>query len=202
MCIVSMPRKTKIKPMSSAKNIRVINIFSYASASVLVLSLLLGPGHSFATAANYAPADDWAAVFVPGITFGSLFKAPGSSVIYLYGEDGRRHVFPTEAIYRTWYRDFGAVRLLPTQIVGSIPLGDNMTVRPGSALLKLTSDPRVYAVDTDGGLHWITTEEIARVTYGPHWTDRVLDLSDALFPDYVQGEPITSLELASKFPMF
>ena len=77
--------------------------------------------------------------------------------------------------------------------MAQIPLGGNVTLRPGTRLVKIQSDPKVYAVSQGGLLHWVKTEELAKGLYGANWQDQVIDISDAFFINYQIGQPIEQL---------
>jgi hypothetical protein len=65
-----------------------------------------------------------------------------------------------------------------------------VTYRPGSRLLKIVSDPRVYAVFPGGVLREIPSAAAAVRLYGEGWAKTVNDLSDAFFSDYDIGAPL------------
>lgn len=124
-------------------------------------------------------------------TAGSLIKASGQSVYYL-GQDQKRYVFPTEATYKTWYTDFSDVQTISDQELASYALGGNVTYRPGVRLVKITTDPKVYAVGANGTLRWIETEAIATALYGENWAQQVNDIPDSFFVNYHIGTSISS----------
>ncbi len=126
---------------------------------------------------------------------GSLIKASGQSVYYL-GQDQKRYVFPTEATYKTWYTDFSGVQIVSDQELASYGLGGNVTYRPGVRLVKVTTDPKVYAVGANGTLRWIETEAIAISLYGNMWAQQVNDIPDSFFVNYRIG---TSIRTATDF---
>lgn len=119
---------------------------------------------------------------------GSLIKASGPAVYYVW--DGKRYVFPNEHIYFSWYDNFDQVDTVSDGELASFLIGGNVTYRPGSKLVKIQTDPKVYAVSAGGELHWITSEEVATTLYGPNWSKNVHDVSDAYFLDYRQGNPV------------
>jgi len=121
----------------------------------------------------------------------TLVKGSGSAVYYV-AADGLRYVFPNQAIFETWYPS-GKKPLMQTlsnSALAKIPLGKNILFRPGTVLVKITTDPRVYAVSRFGVLHWITSEAIARQLYGTTWNKLVRDVPDVFFTDYNIGSPI------------
>lgn len=124
---------------------------------------------------------------------GELIKG-SQPAVYFYGEDGKRYVFPNEKIFYTWYTDFSSVREVTDAQLAAIQIGGNVTYRPGTKLVKVTTDPRVYAVSGRGILRWITSEQLAKSIYGDHWAQQVQDLPDAFFQDYLVSNSITSAD--------
>lgn len=122
---------------------------------------------------------------------GHLIKTPDRTTVYVIGEDFQRHVFPDEKTYFTWYPDFSSVHTVSNALMAQIPLGRNMTRKPGIRLVKIQSDPRVYFVDVGAVLRWVPTEADARAYFGPNWSKLVEDIPDGFFVDYVLGVPVT-----------
>lgn len=125
---------------------------------------------------------------------GSLIKSPAASAVYYCGGDGKRYVFPNDKTYFTWYADFTGVKTVTAEELAAVPIGGNVTYRPGVKLLKIQSDPKVYAVDRQGTLRWVTSDTIAKALYGTAWAKQVHDLSDAFFVNYKVGEPVTTAD--------
>lgn len=126
---------------------------------------------------------------IPGVYYGDLIKASRDSVYY-YGADGKRYVFPDQKTYMTWYDNFNDVKTITDQELASIPIGGNVTYKPGTMLIKITTDPKVYAVSSNGTLCWIESEELAIALYGENWGSLVNDVADPFFTNYTTGEPI------------
>gem|GEM_PF-2110559 len=127
-----------------------------------------------------------------------LVKGSGPTVYY-QAVDSKRYIFPAETTYLSWYDDFKNIRQISDAELASLAIGGNVTIRPGSKLVKITSDPKVYAVSRGGVLRWVETEAIARELYGERWALYVVDISDAFFINYNLGEPIKT---ASDFDPF
>lgn len=123
---------------------------------------------------------------------GDLIKMDGLSSIYYLGNDGKRYVFPSESVYFSWYSDFSGVVTIPASELQSYPLGANVTMRPGTKLVKITTDPSVYAVTPNGVLRKIQSESDAITLYGTNWSKMVVDVADAFFTNYTIGTPLTS----------
>jgi len=115
---------------------------------------------------------------------GDLIKMDGLSSVYYLAADGKRYVFPNETTYFSWYEDFSSVVTIPQSELESYPLGANVTVRPGTKLVKITTNPKVYAVEPGGSLVGIASEAAAQTLYGSDWASRVVDVPDAFFTNY------------------
>ncbi|MFA7365248.1 MAG: hypothetical protein WCZ12_02725, partial [Patescibacteria group bacterium] len=126
---------------------------------------------------------------------GDLIKKDGLSAVYYLGEDGKRYVFPNESTYKSWYSDFSGVVTVSSDELASYPLGANVVVRPGTKLVKITTDPKVYAVEANGTLRWVQTEADAIALYGANWASRVIDVADSFFTNYTIGTPLASNEV-------
>lgn len=124
-------------------------------------------------------------------TSGSLVRASTHAVYYV-GADGKRYVFPNEKTYKTWYADFGAVITVTDAELAAMTIGGNVTYNPGVKMVKITTDPKVYAVDHNGTLRWIKTESIAAQLYGANWSQLIDDVPDAFFINYMLGADIAS----------
>ncbi|MFO0765018.1 MAG: hypothetical protein U0487_03165 [Patescibacteria group bacterium] len=122
----------------------------------------------------------------------ALIKNPTNPAVY-YVLDGKRYVFPNERIYKSWYADFSNVQTVSEAELASYQISGNVPYRPGKQLVKITSDPRVYAVANKGVLRVLASEEIAKSFYDTNWATKVHDLSDAFFVNYSIGEPIAAV---------
>ncbi len=112
--------------------------------------------------------------------------------VYYYGADGKRHGFPNERVFFTWYRDFSSVSQVSATELASIALGRNVTYRPGVRMVKFATVSNVFAVGRGGVLRWVTSEAVAIALYGQKWNGEIDDLSDALFANYTFGSDILS----------
>ncbi len=115
---------------------------------------------------------------------GDLIKMAGLSSVYYLAANGKRYVFPNEQTYFSWYSDFSSVVTIPQSELESYPLGANVTIRPGTKLVKITTDPKVYAVEPSGKLLWVPSEAVASTLFGSLWAKRIVDAPDAFFTNY------------------
>jgi len=136
---------------------------------------------------------------------GDLIKIPddndvktlSDTAVYYYAVNGKRYVFPNEKTYFTWYPDFSKVKIVPIDQMSLIPIGGNVTVRPGTRMLKFQTDTKTYIVTRGGVLRWAKTEDVARGWFGADWNTYIDDVSEAFYVNYTFGEPVASpLDLA------
>lgn len=122
---------------------------------------------------------------------GDLIKA-STPAVYYYAADGKRYVFPNEKTYFSWFKDFSSVKTISDADLANIMIGGNVTIRPGTKLVKITTDPKVYAVTLGGVLHWVQSEAVATALYGSNWAQRVVDVPDSFFVNYSVGSSIAT----------
>jgi hypothetical protein len=149
------------------------------TATVVAATIAWSMGLSGLTAIAATPAS------------GSLIKASLPTVYYL-GADNKRYVFPNQNAYKTWYADFSSVQTITDAELAALPLGGNVTYRPGVKMVKITTDPKTYAVAKGGVLRWVKTEAVAVALYGSTWNKQIDDVADSFFTNYTVGADISS----------
>lgn len=109
---------------------------------------------------------------------GDLYTVPGDSAVFILTEDMEAMYFPNAEVFFTWFENFDGVNVISPEQSGAYPLADTPGVnfRPGSRLVKITTNPRVYAVGPDNMRHWIPSGEVAEELYGPAWASIVRDV--------------------------
>lgn len=121
---------------------------------------------------------------------GDLIRGSSFSAVYYYGKDGMRYVFPNDKTYFTWYTNFNGVKWLSDADLSTIQIGGNVTYKPGVKMLKINSDPKVYALARGGELRAVASEDIAKSLYGNNWNKMIDDVSDGFFSNYHIGSVI------------
>ena len=117
---------------------------------------------------------------------------PCRAVYYYASTDGKRHAFPNEKIYFTWYSDFDDIVIVSDDVMASISLGKNVTYHPGTKMVKFQTVNTVYVVKQGGVLRAISSEEVATDLYGSTWNKQIDDISDAFFGNYSFGSDVNS----------
>lgn len=135
-----------------------------------------------------------------GVSVHALVKLPddgnrftqADSAVYYIGADGRRHAFPNDRVFFTWYGNFDGVRVVSAGDLASIPLGANVTYKPGMKMVKFTTDSHVYVVSNNRTLRWVKTEAAANALYGSNWNRQIDDISDTFYLDYNIGTDVNA----------
>lgn len=135
-------------------------------------------------------------VKISGITPGSLVKRADMSAVYYYGKDSKRYVFPNDKNYFTWYSDFKNVKTIAADDLASLDIGSLVTYKPGVKMVKIQTDPKVYAIAKGGVLRWVKSEAVAKSLYGNNWNKQIDDVPDSFFTSYTIG---TDIETAADF---
>lgn len=124
------------------------------------------------------------------VAAGTLVKRADISSVYFIGADDRRHAFPNDKVFFSYYPDFSEVLTVSAETLADIPLGSNVTMNSGTWLVKIQSEPRVYAVEPSGLLRWISSEQIALSLYGSGWETKIVDIEPTFFVNYQVGSEI------------
>ena len=138
------------------------------------------------------PLVSLALVALPSAAYAGRLVRGSLPAVYYQAADGKRYVFPNEKTYATWYADFRGVEVVSDASLASMQVGSNVTVRPGSRMVKVQTDPKVYAVAKGGALRWVKTEAVASALYGANWATKIDDVPDAFFVNYKTGADIAS----------
>ncbi|MBI4714047.1 cupredoxin domain-containing protein [Candidatus Uhrbacteria bacterium] len=149
---------------------------------------------SFATWTSTASAQTYTTP--ANLQSGSLIRGQSYSAVYYYGADGMRYVFPNDKTYFTWFSNFDSVLWLTDKDLATIQIGGNVTYKPGVKMIKINSDPKVYAVGSGGSLRHVSTEAIAITLYGSNWNKMIDDVPDGFFPNYKIS---TAIEISTSF---
>ncbi|MBP9748995.1 hypothetical protein KBD18_02190, partial [Patescibacteria group bacterium] len=98
----------------------------------------------------------WRGTADASLANGSLAKTATSPAVYFIWQ-GERYAFPNEKIFYSWYKDFLTVKIISSSEMADYRLRGNVTYKPSARLVKIQSDPKVYAVSKCGVLHGIAT---------------------------------------------
>ncbi len=178
-------------PSSKAQVVHNGQILRFSADSNTVVSQPICVAGTNQPVSNPAQTPVKNSPIVAPLATGVLIKATNNPSVYFYGGDGKRYVFYNEDIFKTWYSNFSGVKSISPAQMAAIKIGGNVTYRPGT-LVKISSDPVVYAVDKSGVLRALASETIARSLYGSSWARQIKTIPDFLFSNYQIGDPISS----------
>ena len=122
---------------------------------------------------------------------GDVYPNDPCTAVYYYGVDGKRHAFTTESVFKSWYNDFDDLVILSAQVLSSIPLGKNVSYRPGERMVKFSTNT-VYAVSYGGLLRPIANAEIAEAMFGSDWISLIEIVDDVFYGNYRIGAGVES----------
>src|SRR3989338_1994103 len=128
---------------------------------------------------------------LPALAALDLVKSVDFDTVYYIDGNNIRHPFPDLITYQSWYgHDFSRVVSVSNDFLKNYPMGKNITIRPGTYLVKIRTAPQVYVFEQGGVLHELQNESIAEAIYGEGWAKRVVDVPDVFFDNYILGNPI------------
>lgn len=147
-----------------------------------------------------APSPANKAGLVDGDLFMSASAGKGGTVYYY--ANSKKYPFPNEKVYLSWYPDFKSViiKKIAAVDVGDVAWGTNVRYRPGTRMIKVPDDLKVYAVTTGGKACWVKDEDVAKKFYGATWNKKIDDLLASLFVGTYRNDPTCDLTLNSKYP--
>lgn len=146
----------------------------------------------------------------PRVPVGALIKGQWSTVYYL-SEDGNRWPVTTNHVFYSWFPDLFWVEGMndtePLPMWGSmhqIPLGGNMTIRPGTYIIHDPYDDKLYWVAGDRSLRQILTRADLIVLGGKDWMGAtnqpdsvplIVDMPGVFMQNYGIDTPMLSNQL-------
>lgn len=123
---------------------------------------------------------------------GTLLKSVKPAVYY-YGQDGKRHLFPNDQIYFSWYPAFSGITVVAEGELMKIEKGKNITVRPGNVVQK-SGTGEIYAMDLNNQVRWVKEGKVLEQIFGNKWRATVVKIPVDFWPDYLPGTDILKKE--------
>jgi|GEM_PF-6679046 len=122
----------------------------------------------------------------------------GGKVRIYWVKDGERHLIPDKSTAESWFSDRGnelceQVYSVPALLGETTPEGNHVTLRPGSGIIKISSEAKLYVVEEPSILRRITYAQ-AEDIYGPSWILYVRTVNDFTFLDYCIGPDLMAGE--------
>jgi plastocyanin len=160
-------------------------------------SIMLAISAAFAIIVTAPSAQAATYTSLANLKSGDLIRGQSFTAVYYYGADGFRYVFPNDKTYFTWYKNFDTVKWVSDADLTKIQIGGNVTYKPGSKMIKINSDPRVYVIAKGGLIRAVGSEAIAKALYGTTWNKMIDDVPDGFFSNYKIGGTIDDASMFS-----
>ncbi len=125
----------------------------------------------------------------PVVPFSLLKSETGSHVYFIDASKTRRRITEPQ-IFVSWFDSFLPLQEVSTLEATSVPLGDLLPPRPGTWLVKLPEDQKIYAVEPGFILRWISNEDQIQKLFGQEWSTRVIDIDQSILATMGVGTPL------------
>jgi hypothetical protein len=143
-------------------------------------------------------------VSAASINNGDVIKLATSPAVY-YVTGGKKMLMPNRGVYSSWSSaigdqndKFATLRVVSDTDFGSLPFGPNMTVRPGTGLVKFTDSNDLFAIGYDNKLYKLYNENTKNVLY-PNAT--IITLTESFRSNYYEyGNSVAVLTANSTYP--
>ena len=136
--------------------------------------------------------DAWEKVTMSEDEINKVVELQENGSVYYFAADEKRYIFPTPETYISWFGTQTPGRTMALEEMQDIPLGGNVTVRPGT-LISTPSDPKIYLVKQGGAIAPVDNSVLKEI-YGKKYEEKVLSIQNYYFTNYIYDEPITSVE--------
>jgi len=132
------------------------------------------------------------------VVAGQFIRSYGFNTIYYVDEDLVRHPFWDSNTFFTYADSFDEVVWVTDATLPTMTMGSPILPQAGVVLVKIQSDPKVYAIDTDNVLRWVPDEATAITLYGESWADYVIDLEPTTFARFSVGDDMTTSDTVDR----
>lgn len=122
-----------------------------------------------------------------------LVKTAYSTAVYYIDSGSVRHLFSNEDVFWSWYNGEWKdqnIRIVSQGVFDSYFTGANVTMRPGTKLMKFQNSNRIYAIVDDNTLNHISEEVILRL-YGDDYSSRLITMQNSFESGYLRGKDLT-----------
>jgi hypothetical protein len=138
------------------------------------------------------------------VSVGDVLRGEHYPTVYYIDANMLRRPFQDSQTYFTHYSSWTTVRTVTDATLSTLTMGKPMLPKSGVVLVKIVSDPRVYALETSlDGLHevslrWIPSETIAKALYGSTWADYVIDIPSTIYTHFGHGSDMSATDIVNR----
>jgi hypothetical protein len=155
--------------------------------ATIIWSLGIGAIVPMAASAAYSPAA------------GDIIKVATNPAVYYINSSLQRQLFSNRVTYGSWFNDFSGLKTIDQADFNNINSGTNVTVRPGTSLVKIDNGGAVYAVTPGAILLPIQSGDAAKALYGADWAKKIVIVQVAFESNYTK-DASKMLTTTSKLP--
>lgn len=122
---------------------------------------------------------------------GKLIKLADSSAVYYLDQNQTRHLFSNQNIFFSWYDGNWSdqdIEIVSQYRFDSYSIGKNVTIRPGTKLMKFQNSGRIYAVSYPNTLHYADNDVLIKLY--PNYNEKLITMQNSFESDYVQGNKL------------
>ena len=128
---------------------------------------------------------------ISAVSAGQFVRSYSFNSIYYIDEDLMRHPFWGPKSFFTYADSFNEISWVTDATLSTMTISTPMIPKAGVVLVKIQSDPKVYAIDEGNILRWVPDEDTALTLYGASWADYVIDLEPTIFSNFTVGDSMT-----------
>jgi len=122
---------------------------------------------------------------------GQLIKLADASAIYYLDQNQIRHLFANQNVFWSWYDGAWAdqnIEIVSQEKFDIYTAGKNITVRPGTKLIKFQNSGRIYAISPSNVLHHIEAGVLEKLY--PDYASRLTIMQNSFEADYQVGDKL------------
>jgi uncharacterized repeat protein (TIGR01451 family) len=127
---------------------------------------------------------------------GTAVKTREANTVYFVTRDGTLRPFMNQQVFYSWFTSFSYIQTVPKSTISKFTIGEPMTVRPGTWLIKTRDRQKVYLVAPGESLRHVSSEMEAARLWGDDWSTKVIDVSEVEFAAYT----VSSALRGDEFP--
>ncbi len=120
---------------------------------------------------------------------GTLVKLNNDPKVYYINTNNQRYLIPNLNTFKSWFKNFNSLTIITPQTLASFEYLGRLTVKPGK-LVQFKNSNKVYAVEPEKTLRWITTGQIFK-DFGYDFK-KIIHLPEEDFQYYTLGEDLNT----------
>ncbi len=135
---------------------------------------------------------------ISSVQAGWFVRSPSFDTVYYIDTDFQRHPLWDSQTFFTWAESWDDIVWITDATLPTLKLASPLTPKPGVVLVKIQSDPGVYAIGgsaLEPTLRFIPSEAVAEAVYGTMWADYIIDLDPSILRHFSVGSDVSEHEI-------